>query len=105
MIIIDAPNITSETFLATKNAIVREKGTLDNLGNYYTASTLDGIDLLTSLVKQYGYDAEKIQRALSTGSFTGNIGTIEFKGNNFVRLTVGGKYRVEGEKAVFVEEN
>lgn len=105
MIIIDAPNITSPSFLSVKDAIVSEKGSLDNLGSYYTASYLDATDLLISLVKKYGNDSEKIQRALSTGSFTGNIGVIEFKGNNFVQLTSGGKYRVEEGKAVFVGEN
>lgn len=105
MIIIDAPNINAEEFLRVKNEIVSQKGTLDNLGNYYTASALDAINLLTSLIKEKGYDAEAVRDALAGGSFEGYIGTIEFKGNNFVRLTVGGKYKVEGGKAVFVEEN
>lgn len=105
MIIIDAPNIGSESFLSVKNEIVNTQGTLDNLGNYYTASILDAMNILTTLIAENGYDADKVRAALASGSFNGYLGKIEFKGNNFVRLTVGGKYRVEGGRAVFVEEN
>ncbi len=100
MVIIDAPTINSAEFTSIHDAIVKEKGTLDTIGNYYTASTLDGVDLITSAISKVGNDAEKVQKELSTGKFSGYIGDIQFNGHNFVQLNIAGKYIVQGGKAV-----
>ncbi len=105
MVIIDAPNVNSPELLAIEDAIMKEEGgTLDNLGHYYTASTLDAINLITSLIEKEGNDPSKIQEDLSSGKFKGYIGDIEFGGHNFVRLTLSGKYVIQNGKAVLQTE-
>ena len=105
MIIIDAPNVNSQELLAEEDAIKKDQGgTLDNLGHYYTASTLDAINLITGLIAKDGNDTSNIQDELSSGKFKGYIGDIEFDGHNFVRLTLSGKYVVQNGKAVLQSE-
>lgn len=101
MVIIDAPSVTSPELAAMKEAIKEAKGTtLDNLGGYYTASTIDHIDLITSLITKLGNDPEKVRQEMSTGQFKGFIGDIAFNGNNFVQLGIGGKYVVKDGKVI-----
>lgn len=85
MILIDAPEINSTAFIKYRNKIISEKGPLDNLSTYYTASTLDALDLFSKLIAQYKGDPMQIQKALSTGTFEGNIGTITFGGKSFTQ--------------------
>ena len=101
MIIIDSPHVNTPELLAAKDAVVKNQGgTLDNIGNYYIASTLDAINLITALVAKDGNDATKVKDDLSTGKFKGYIGDIEFKGSNFVHLGLVGKSIVKDGKAV-----
>lgn len=100
MTIIDSPTIANEDFVTLSADIEKTKGTLADLGNYYTASTLDALDILTSLVQIHGDDPVAIQQALATESFTGFIGPIFFGGNNFVQLEISGRYVVENGTAV-----
>lgn len=101
MVVIDAPSVNSPELLAQKDAIVKaEGGTLDDLGNYYTASTLDAVNLLTTLIAKDGNDPTKVLGDLSTGAFSGYIGPISFNGHNFVNVTLVGKYVIENGKAV-----
>jgi ABC-type branched-subunit amino acid transport system substrate-binding protein len=92
--------MTDPAFLALSAKIEAEKGTLKDLGSYYTASTLDTVDLLTSLITKYGNDPVKVQKELSTGSFKGFIGDIKFDGNNFVRFNLSGTYIIKDGKPV-----
>jgi len=51
-----------ETNISLKHAIeqiVKEKGKLDNLGNYYSASYLDSLHVIAQLVVASGNDAAK----------------------------------------------
>lgn len=100
MIIVDVPAMTDPAFLALSAKIEAEKGTLKDLGSYYTASTLDTVDLLTTLIAKYGNDPIKVQKELSTGSFKGFIGDIKFDGNNFVRFDLSGTYVIKEGKPV-----
>jgi branched-chain amino acid transport system substrate-binding protein len=100
MVIIDAPNLTSPDFLAIRDAIVKDKGAVDTLGNFYVASTLDEINIITGIISKVGNDSEKVRNELSTGKFSGYIGDIQFDGHNFVKLNLTGKYIVQDGKAV-----
>ncbi|MFA5870922.1 MAG: ABC transporter substrate-binding protein [Candidatus Paceibacterota bacterium] len=101
MTIIDAPTLSDPEFIKLRDDIVAIKGgKLDSLGSYYTASTLDGIDIITGLISKLGNDSEKVGRALSTEQFKGFIGDISFSGKNFVKLNISGKYIIEDGKAV-----
>ena len=100
MTIIDAPTINDEKFTTALQAIEANYGTVKDLGNYYTAATMDAVTVATTLAKEYGNDPVKIQQALSTGSWTGYIGQIQFAGNNFVKFDKSGLYVVQGGKAV-----
>ncbi len=105
MIVIDAPNVNSPELLAIEEAINKDQGgTLNDLGHYYTASTLDAVDLITSLITKDGNDAEKVLNDLSRGRFKGHIGDIAFDGHNFVRITLSGKYLIQNGKAVLQSE-
>lgn len=105
MVIIDAPNVNSPELLATEEAIKKDQSTtLDDLGHYYTASTLDAVGLITSLIAKNGNDPEKVLNDLSSGKFKGYIGDISFNGHNFVRITLSGKYLVQNGKAVLQSE-
>jgi len=100
MIIVDAPTVANEDFAALKDAIIAEKGSLDSIGNYYSASALDAIDLMTTLIEQYGNDPEKVRDALASGTFDGMIGAITFQGHNFVQFDRSGTYVVQDGKVV-----
>jgi branched-chain amino acid transport system substrate-binding protein len=100
MTIIDVPTINSADFKTISDAIVAQSGTLNDIGSYYVASTLDDLDLLTSEITKLGNDATKVQQDLSTGSFNGFVGPISFGGNNFFKFTTPGVYIVQDGKAV-----
>ncbi len=100
MVLIDVPTVTDPKFTEISNAVIAQSGTLNDIGSYYTASTLDDVDLATSLAAKHGNNSEKIQQDLSSGTFTGFIGPIKFNGNNFVDFSTPGIYIVKDGKAV-----
>lgn len=100
MTIIDVPNVTAPEFVSHFKAIETQYGTLNNLGSYYVASTLDAVDLLTSQIVKHGNDPVKIQQDLSTGAFKGFVGDIVFAGNNYFTFSTPGVYMVTEGKAV-----
>jgi branched-chain amino acid transport system substrate-binding protein len=105
MIVIDSPSIDSPEFRAMKDEILNARGgTFDNLGNFYAASSMDAINLMTALIVKNGNDPEKVRNELSTGKFKGYIGNIEFSGHNFVRLALSGKYLIQNGKALLQSE-
>lgn len=105
MIVIDSPSIDSSEFRAMKDEILKAKGgTFADLGDYYTASSIDAVNLMTSLIIKNGNDPIKVQKDLSTGKFKGYVGSIEFNGHNFVTLNLSGKYLVQNGKAVLQSE-
>ena len=101
MIIIDAPNVTSDKLTKESDAIVAAKGTLDTIGIYYTASTLDATDLVMDIISEVGNNPQAAKEKLTSGSWDGFIGTVTFEGKNFVKITASGKYVVQNGKAVF----
>jgi len=103
MIIVDSPSITNEDLLALKEKIETEKGSLENLGNYYTASTLDTVNILTDLLVEKGEDVNAVRDALKEGTFDGYIGEIHFGDKHFPGVD-GGVYVVKNGKAEFRTE-
>ncbi|MCX6785177.1 MAG: ABC transporter substrate-binding protein [Candidatus Komeilibacteria bacterium] len=83
MIIIDAPKLTDPGFLSLKQQIEATKGTVADLGDYYTASTMDVMNVVTSLITELGENPQAVRDALATRTFQGYIGSIHFGNNNF----------------------
>ncbi|RJQ28594.1 ABC transporter substrate-binding protein [Candidatus Parcubacteria bacterium] len=100
MTIVDAPNLTDPAFLAYKAKIEEAEGPISNLGNYYTASTIDTVDILTSLIRELGNDQKVVRDALASRTFKGYLGNVYFDGHSFKQGSEGGVYVVEGGKAV-----
>ncbi|RJP45956.1 ABC transporter substrate-binding protein, partial [Candidatus Parcubacteria bacterium] len=100
MTIVDAPNLTDPAFLAYKAEIEKTEGPVPNLGNYYTASTIDTVDILTSLIRELGNDHNVVRDALASRTFRGYLGEIYFGGRSFKQGSEGAVYVVENGKAV-----
>jgi branched-chain amino acid transport system substrate-binding protein len=84
MIIVDSPSIDNPELLAIKKDIEASKGTLTDLGVYYTASTIDTLNVVTSLIAELGDDPKLVRQALVTRDFKGYISDdINFKNSNF----------------------
>lgn len=101
MVIVDAPNLTDPAFLAHKAEIEETEGPLPSLGNYYTASAIDDLSILASLVRELGNDQKAVRDALATRTFKGYLGDISFDGHSFKQGSRGGVYIVENGKAVY----
>ncbi len=99
MVVVDAPNLTDPKFLAYKSDIEKNEGPLPTLGNYYTASTLDDLDIVASLVRELGNDPKAIRSALVSRTFHGFLGDIRFDGHSFKQGSVGAVYVVRNGKA------
>ena len=95
MIIIDVPKIQDTNLLAIKKEIEAAKGSLDSVGDYYTASTLDTINILSDLILELGDDAQDIQQALASRNFKGYISdSINFQNSSFPEI-FGSIYEVK----------
>ena len=103
MIIIDAPNLQSDLLQSVLQSIVLEKGTLNTLGTYYSASTLDTINILTQLLSDFSdNDVLAIKEALRNNVFHGYISNeIYFGDKNFVQNIEAGKYIIQSGVAVY----
>jgi ABC-type branched-subunit amino acid transport system substrate-binding protein len=92
MVIIDAPQITADLPI----------GPLPETPTYYVASTLDAVEILTSLIERFNGVQHMVRRALATETFDGFIsevtssGDIFFGGQSFVRGVVATKFVVRG---------
>ncbi len=93
-IVLDAPTVTNEKLLLRKAAIVEEKGTLDNLGGYFTASTLDLLTILTQLIVEHDADPADVRTALAEEHFQGYLGDIYFGGENFIQNVSAARFTV-----------
>ena len=84
MTVVDAPNVENPELLAIKKDIETTKGTLADWGTYYTAATIDTLNIMTSLIVELGNDPKIIRQALVTREFKGYIGNdINFKNSSF----------------------
>ena len=101
MIIVDAPNLTDQKFLDYKAKIEKAEGAIPTLGNYYTASAIDTLNIVTSLVRELGNDQKAVRDAINTRTFKGGyLGDIYFGGHSFKQGSLGAVYVVENGKAV-----
>lgn len=99
-VVIDAPIITNPEFKAYMDKIVAAKGKLDTLGPYYTAASLDSLNILLNLAVEFDGDAEKIQQALATRTFKGYLGdNLSFNGKTFVQGIGVARYEIHNGKA------
>ena len=99
-ILIDAPQMTSPELAAEMKAIVTSNGTLDTLGTYYSASSIDAINILTDMMVKYKNNAPSIKNALRTDTFKGFLGTIYFGDQNFFQNIPTGRYIITNGKSV-----
>lgn len=94
MIIVDSPQLTDEAFLAEKAEIEEAQGSLADLGNYYTASVMDAMDIVTDLILELGEDPKAVRDALAERTFQARIGEINFGDSNFPGIG-GGVYIIK----------
>ncbi len=84
MIVVDSPSINSPELLALKSQIETTKGTLADIGTYFTASTIDDLNVVTSLIAELGNDPKAVREALVSREFKGYISdNINFKNSSF----------------------
>lgn len=100
MVIVDAPTLTSPALGKISQAIEAAKGKIEMLGLYYTASSLDAIDVLTTTILEKGPDAAKVKDALRKNTYKGYIGTIYFGEYNFVQDIPVSRYVVTDGKSI-----
>lgn len=100
MTIIDAPNLTDKNFLDYKAKIEKAEGPIPTLGDYYTATGIDTLNILTFLVRELGNNQKALRDAISTRTFKGYIGDIYFGGHSFKQGSRGAVYVVENGKAI-----
>lgn len=101
MLIVDSPNIQNEELITMIKAIEAEKGTINDIGVYYTASTIDALNVVTSLINELGENPEAVRNALVSRTFSGYISdNIDFRNSSFPGV-LGGVYIVKDGKAEF----
>jgi len=83
--VVDAPQVTDPAFQAYSDAIVASKGTLNNLGSYYTASYADALNILADVIIASKGDVKTARDMISSGNFKGFVGDIHFGGHTFVQ--------------------
>lgn len=103
MTIVDAPNLTNPAFLNYKAEIEKTEGPIPTLGTYYTASAIDDLAILTSLMRELGNDQKAVRDALAERSFKGYLGDIFFGGHSFKQNSRAAVYTVIDGKAVYRE--
>lgn len=86
LIVVDAPRVDSEDFLAMVAEVTETQGAVDAIGNYYVASTYDALMILTDLIMEHDADVDAVRNALATESFDGYLGSgLSFDGETFVQ--------------------
>ena len=72
------------------------------MGNFYTATNIDALDILTTLIRELGDDPKGVKEALSTRTFDGYLKGIRFNGKNFSEhANKAGTYVIENGSAVY----
>ena len=98
MVIFDAPSINSPEFKKYQDQIIASKGSLKDIGAYYTASSLDALHILADLMKKYSENTEQMRNALATQVFHGWLGDIRFDGHSFVQGIASARFVVHSGK-------
>lgn len=101
MIIIDAPKMNSKELLDVIEEVRAGRGEIPTLGNYYTATYLDALNILSNLTIKLGVNPTEIKDELRSDTFKGYLGKIHFGEDNFVQNIPVGKYIVEDGVAVY----
>jgi len=100
-IVVDAPNIKNKDFEDYLKKITDAKGPLDNIGPYYAGTSLDCLNIMTSLAAKEDGDPQKVRDDLATGTFSGWIApSYSFNGKTFVRGVGYAKYVIKNGKTV-----
>ena len=100
-IIIDAPSLQSQDLKDYMKKITDAKGPLTNLGVYYTASTLDSLNMLSTLASRFDGDPMKMRDAIASEDFSGWIApTFNFKGKSYVQGIQVARYVITGGESV-----
>ena len=99
MLIIQPPRIADEKF-ADYKAKIETTGQFKLLDDYQIAATLDALDLLAKLVSENAGDVESVQKALSTGTFSGFVGKIHFGGKAFSANSQVSRQKIENRRLV-----
>ena len=90
MIVIDAPHIdSSELDDIEKGVRDSTDSDLGDLGRYYTAATVDALDILVHYINSEGYDVAKVRTALEQKTYNGFIGDIQFAESRFPSVGAG----------------
>ena len=101
MIVVDAPKSTNSEFVTLSGEIETAKGTISDLGAYYSAAIIDSTRIMTKLISEFGNDPIAVQKALKERTFSGFISNdINFKNSSFPNIG-GGIYKVIDGKAVY----
>lgn len=104
LVLFDAPSISNTDFETIYNDITQQKGTLEDIGKYYTAASIDSLNILGSLLGKYGDDVSAIKEALRSQEFSGYIGDkLTFSKDNFVDGVEAVRYVVKDGETVKAE--
>lgn len=101
--VFDAPGIDSPEFKALMEKITAANLQVGTLGNYYTASIHDSLQLAAEIISQT-QDAVTARDMLRNGTFSGIIGKIEFGDSVFVKNIGTSKYVITNSELVKVSE-
>jgi len=100
MVVIDAPGVGNPAFQATYDQLVKDLGTLDDLGVYYAAAQIDAVDMLSAEIAKNDGDVAKVLKDVRAGTFEMNIGKVSFGDKTYAQGIGVAKYIVKGDKAV-----
>ncbi len=85
MHIIDAPKVNTPEFLTLISDIEKSKGTLGDLGNYYSAATIDALHLLGEVIAKSEANPEVARTLIASEKFTGYLGSLHFDNHTYVQ--------------------
>ncbi|QQR54299.1 ABC transporter substrate-binding protein [Candidatus Peregrinibacteria bacterium] len=84
-LVVDTPKITSAEFVAMSEAVTTAKGTVEDLGAFYTAATYDALTTLAEAIVNGKNVPADVLAGLRSGTFEGYLGSISFGDETFVK--------------------
>jgi branched-chain amino acid transport system substrate-binding protein len=100
MTVVDSPNLTNKDLLEIKANIEKEKGSLSSLGVFFTASSMDALNILSDAIIENGENVDAVKTALTSKKLNGYVGEIDFTNGNFAGIK-GGVYTIINSKPVY----